>query len=99
MVQKIGLVLLAFVTLVAIGGLIVTFRDPSTGLYTYSGGGRWYYGPLRAQMEPAEACIYSGLEPVYPQQVYTNEWGTLLSVCQQGSQMVGVPLTQTVLVR
>ncbi len=99
MVQKLGFIFLGLIALVAIGGLLIQIQNTLTGDYTASGGGRWYYGPLRAQMEPSEACIYAGLQPVYPQQVYSNEYGTMMSVCQQGSQMVGVPLTQTVLVR
>ncbi len=99
MVQKLGVIFLGLIALVAIGGLIIQLQNTLTGQYYASGGGRWYYGPQRAQMQPNEACIYAGLQPVYPQQVYTNEWGTLLSVCQQGSNFVGVPLVQTVLVR
>jgi hypothetical protein len=98
MVQKLGFLLLSFVALVALGGLVIQLQNTITGDYVKSGGGRWYYGPMRAQMQPDEACLYSNLQPVYPQQVYTNEWGTLMSVCMQGSQTVGVPLTQTIYV-
>ena len=99
MVQKLGFIFLGLIAIVAIGGLLVQLQNTMTGEYYASGGGRWYYGPMRAQMQPDEACIYAGLVPVYPQQVYRNEYGLVLSVCQQGDQRVGVPLTQTVLVR
>jgi len=99
MMQKLGLMLLGFVALVAIGGLIIQLQETVTGNYVKSGGGRWYYGPMRAQMQPDEACIYAGLEPVYPQRVYTNEYGTLMTACIQYGEMVGVPLTQTIYVQ
>ena len=99
MMRKLGLVLLGFVAIVAIGGLTVQLRDTLTGKYYAAGGGRWYYGPQRIQLAPDEACVYAGLEPLDPVRVYTNEYGTLLSMCKQGDQFVGVPLVQTALVR
>ncbi|MEM3153945.1 MAG: hypothetical protein QW165_00030 [Candidatus Woesearchaeota archaeon] len=99
MVQKLGFLLLGFVALIALSGLIIQIQNSVTGEYYASGGGRWYYGPQRAQMQPDEACMFAGMKPVYPQQVYTNEWGTLMAVCDAGGRMVGVPLTQTILVR
>ncbi len=97
--RKLGLVLLGFVAIVAIGGLTVQLRDTLTGGYYASGGGRWYYGPQKIQLQPDEACVYQGLEPLDPVQVYTNEYGTLLSLCRYGGELVGVPLVQTALVR
>ncbi len=98
MMRKLGLVLLGFVAIVAIGGLTVQLRDSLTGQYYASGGGRWYYGPQRIQLAPDEACIYAGLEPVDPVHVYSNEYGTQLSLCKQGNGFVGVPLVQTAVV-
>ena len=66
MMNKLGLVLLGFVAVVAIGGFTLQLRSELTGLYSASGGGRWYYGPQIAQLAPDEACIYSNLEPLYP---------------------------------
>jgi hypothetical protein len=99
MMNKLGLIFLGFVAVVAIGGLTMHLRDTMTGQYYASGGGRWYYGPQPAQLAPDEACVYAGLEPLYPVQVYTNEYGTLMSLCSQNGNLVGVPLTQTILVR
>ncbi len=99
MMNKLGLVLLGFVAIVAIGGLTVQLRDSLTGQYSASGGGRWYYGPQIIQLAPDEACTYAGLEPMHPMRVYTNEFGTQLSLCKQGSELVGVPMVQTALVR
>jgi hypothetical protein len=97
--NKLGLVLLGFVAVVAIGGLTVQLRDTITGDYYAAGGGRWYYGPQRMQFAPDEACINAGLEPVYPVRVYSNTFGTTMSVCQQGNSLVGVPVVQTAYVR
>ena len=99
MVQKLGILFLGIIALVAIGGLTSLIRDSVTGDYVASGGGRYYYGPQKIQLQPAEACIYSGYEPVYPIQVHTNEFGTLVSVCRFGGSYVTVPLVQTALVR
>lgn len=99
MMQKLGLVLLGFIAIVAIGGLTLQLREAFTGQYAAGGGGRWYYGPQRTQFEPAEACRYAGLEPIYPPQVYSNKYGTVLSLCKRGIDLVGVPTVQTVIVR
>ncbi|VVB81733.1 Uncharacterised protein [uncultured archaeon] len=96
--QKLGLILLAFVAVVAIGGFTVQLRDTVTGDYTATNVGRWYAGAQKAQMQPDEACTYSGLEPMYPWQVYTNEYGTFMSLCKKDGYYVGVPLVQTVIV-
>jgi hypothetical protein len=98
MMQKLALILLGFVALVAIGGLTLQLRDSLTGQYYASGGGRWYYGPQKAQMSPSEACLYAGLVPAEPPRVFTNAYGTLLSACYKDGQLVGVPLIQTVFV-
>ena len=92
------MIFLGFIAVVAIGGLTVQLRDTLTGNYYAGGGGRWYFGPQKAQMQPDEACAYAGLEPIYPVHVYTNEYGTLLSLCKRGGGFVGVPLVQTVFV-
>ena len=98
MMQKLGLVLLAFVALVAIGGLIIQLQNSVTGQYTRAGCGQWYCGPQRAQLEPDEACIAAGYEPIYPVNVYQNQFGTYLSACNHGGRTVGVPLVQTIYV-
>jgi len=95
--QKVGALLLAVVAAFAVAGFIVNW-DVVTGQYAAGGGGRWYYGPQKAQLQPDEACIYQGFEPIYPWQVYTNEFGTLMSVCKFNGQLVSVPLVQTVYV-
>ncbi len=98
MVQKIALALLAVVAVLAVGLFTLELKNETTGQYYASGGGRYYYGTMKAQLQPDEACIYQGFEPVYPVQVYTNEYGTLMSLCKLGEQFVGVPIVQTVLV-
>jgi len=98
MMQKLGLILLAFVALVAIGGLMIQLQNSATGQYTRAGCGSWYCGPQRAQLAPDEACMYAGYEPIYPVNVYQNQFGTMLSACRQGSELVGVPLVQTIYV-
>ncbi len=95
MVQKIAVSLLVLVAVIALVGFTWNWND-LTGNFVASGGGRWYYGPMRAQMEPAEACIASGLQPVYPSEVFRNDYGTALSLCRQGENLVGVPLVQTI---
>jgi len=97
MVQKLALLLLGLIAVVAIVGLTVQLKDTLTGQYVASGGGRFYYGPMKAQLQPDEACIYQGFDPLSPQQVYTNEFGTLMSVCRNGDQFVGVPIVQTII--
>ncbi len=99
MVQKTALLLLGFVALVAVGILTWQLRDEVTGNYSASGGGRWYYGPQKAQMEPAEACLYQGYEPMSPPRVYRDYYGSLMSMCRSGNELVGVPLVQTIIVR
>jgi len=99
MENKLGLLFLGIIAIVAVGGLTLTIRDSVTGEYFASGGGRYYYGPQKIQLAPDEACIYSGYEPVYPVQVKTNEFGTLVSVCRSPQGYVTVPLVQTALVR
>jgi len=96
--QKLGLVLLGFVAVIAIGGLTIQLRDTVTGEYYASGGGRWYSGPQIVQLSPDEACLYSGFEPLYPSRVESNKYGTLLSICKNGDQFVAVPVVQTVVV-
>jgi len=96
--QKLALIFLGFVAIVAIGGLTVQLRDTLTGQYAAGGGGRWYYGPQKIQMQPDEACTYAGFEPVHPWQVYTNEYGTLMSVCLFQGRQVSVPVVQTAVV-
>ncbi|RJQ19445.1 hypothetical protein C4580_05205 [Candidatus Woesearchaeota archaeon] len=97
MVHRVGALLLAVIGAFAVGGFLVNF-DVITGQYYASGGGEWYYGPQPAQLPPDQACIYQGFEPVEPWHVYTNEYGTLLSVCKANGQLIGVPLVQTVYV-
>ncbi len=94
--QKVYLIFFAFIAAVSMGVLLVELHDTVTGQYVASGGGKWYYGNQIAQMQPDEACIYQGLEPVYPQHVVTNKYGTLESVCKDGNRLVTVPLVQTV---
>ena len=72
--------------------------DASTGAYVASGGGKWYYGPQKAQMEPAEACTYAGCSPLDPINVYTNKYGTMMSLCNCRGKLAGVPLVQTIYV-
>jgi len=98
MVQKLALLFLGLIAVVATVGLTMQIKELVTGSYVASGGGRYYYGPQKAQMQPDEACVYSGFEPVVPWQVYTNEWGTVMSACRVGNQYVGVPVVQTVVV-
>lgn len=98
MENKFGLIFLGIIGVLAIGGLITEFRDV-TGQYYASGGGRYYYGPQKIHLQPDEACIYSGLQPIYPVQVYTNQFGTLMSLCDYNGQKVGVPTVQTALVQ
>ncbi|HLF54267.1 MAG TPA: hypothetical protein VI612_00925 [Candidatus Nanoarchaeia archaeon] len=93
------LVLFSLVAFAAIGMLTAMVAlESSTGAYSYSGGGRWYYGAGRAQMQPDEACVYVGCTPVTPINVFSNEFGTVLSMCRCGGELKGVPLTQTVVV-
>jgi hypothetical protein len=96
--QKLGLILLAFVAVVAIGGFTVQLRETITGSYTGTNIGKWYAGAQKIQLQPDEACIYSGLQPVYPQQVFTNEYGAMMSVCMKNGVYVGVPVWQTAIV-
>jgi len=96
MVHKLALVFLGLIAVVAIGGLTVQLKDVVTGSYYASGGGKYYYGPQIAQLQPDEACIYQGLEPSYPWKVYTNEYGTVMSMCKRNGELVGVPVVQTI---
>ena len=99
MVQtKVVYVFLAVMAVIAIGALTYGLKDTLTGSYYAPGGGRWYYGAQRMQMQPDEACLYSGYEPLYPWRVYTNEYGTMLSLCRFGDKYVGVPVWQTAIV-
>ncbi len=97
MVHRVGALLLAVVAAFAVGGFL-TNVDIITGQYYASGGGSWYYGPQAAQLDPDQACIYAGFEPIYPVRVATNEYGTVVSICKFGSEWVSVPVVQTVYV-
>lgn len=97
--QKTALLFLAFIALVAMGILMVEINDTVTGKYVTSGGGDWHYGSQQALMQPDEACIYQGFEPLYPWRVTTNEYGTQVSVCLHNGEYVTVPLVQTIVVR
>lgn len=97
--QKTALLILAFIALVAMGILFVEIRDTVTGNYVTSGGGDWYYGTQQALLQPDEACIYQGYQPLYPWRVTTNEFGTQVSVCRHNGQYVVSPLVQTIRVR
>ena len=90
--------MLGFVALLGAGVLIANFASP-TGNYASAGGGKWYYGPHQAQLQPDEACIYAGYEPQHPWTVYKNEWGTVLSQCKKGTELIGVPVIQTIYVK
>ena len=96
--EKAGAILFLLVAVVGIGILVSELKDDLTGRYTAGGGGRWYYGPQKAQLSPSEACEYSGLQPLHPERVYSNEYGSLMSLCRSGNQFVGVPLVQTIIV-
>lgn len=99
MVTRLAVVFLGLIAVVAIGGLVFQLGNQSTtGSYAASGGGRYYYGPQIAQLEPREACIYSGFEPVEPIQVRSNKYGTYMALCKSGSSYVEIPLVQTVIV-
>lgn len=99
MVQKLSLMIFGLIALVAVGGIILELKDTVTGQYYAGGGiGRWYGGTQRVQLQPDEACIYSGLQPLHPWRVYTNEYGSPMSLCQKGDVFVGVPVWQTVYV-
>ena len=95
MVQKIGLVLLAGIAILGIGMLTFHVNNIATGQYYASGGGRWWYGPQIAQLDPDQACTYSGHPPSDPWRVETNEYNTLVSVCADGAR---VPTVQTIIV-
>lgn len=99
MEHKLGLLFFGIIALIALGGLTFMIKESVTGGYVAGGGGRYYYGPQKIQLEPAEACIYSGYEAVYPIQVKTNEFGTLVSVCRSSNGYITVPLVQTALIR
>lgn len=88
---------MAVVAAFAVAGFLVNF-DVVTGQYYASGGGRYYYGPQKALLQPDEACTYAGFQPLDPWRVESNEYGNLMSVCRDGGQYVMVPLLQTVLV-
>ena len=94
------LILFSLVAFAAVGMLTAMLAyEAKTGAYVFSGGGKnWYYGAVRAQMEPDEACIYAGCSPIYPKNVFSNDYGTVLSLCNCDGQQVGIPLTQTVFV-
>ena len=77
---------------------MVELRDTVTGEYVASGGGRWYYGPQPAQLDPDQACAFAGYTPLTPWRVERNEYNTLVSVCLNGDELVRVPLVQTVYV-
>ena len=95
MVQKVGLMLTGLVAVVAIGILLIQLQDTLTGNYVKTGGGYWYFGPQKAQLQPDEACRYAGHEPALPWNVRTNEYGTQVSVCADGAE---VPMVQTIVV-
>ena len=93
------LVLFALTALAAIGMFTAMLAfEANTGAYVASGGGDWYYGPQKAQMEPHEACIFAGCNPVKPVNVFSNEYGTLMSLCNCQGTYRGVPLIQTIYV-
>jgi len=99
MVQKIALAFLGFIAIFAIAGTTLHFRDSATGLYTTGSNiGRWHVGTQKVQLQPDEACMYAGAVPLYPWRVYTNEYGTLMSMCKVGDSYVGVPIVQTAFV-
>jgi len=100
MVKRVALVFLAIISVVAISGLIFEFTNAgSSGLYVSGGGGRWYYGSNIVQLQPDEACIYSGYAPLDPWRVERNEFGTIVSLCNDNGRIVTVPVVQTAIVR
>lgn len=96
--EKGGFIAFAFVALAAFGILVSELSGDVTGKYVVSGGGRWYYGAQQALLSPEEACVYGGFAPLAPQRVYRNEFGTMMSLCRDGNQLIGVPLLQTIVV-
>ena len=96
--EKGGFIAFAFVALMGFGILVSELSGVLTGQYYVSGGGRWYYGAQKAQLSPEEACVYGGFAPLAPARVYHNEYGTIMSMCRDGNQMIGVPLVQTIVV-
>jgi|GEM_PF-3824463 len=96
MVQKIAIVILGIIAL--LGVVLMTWQVKSmTGDYVVGNNvGSWAAGTQIAQLEPDEACIYSGHPPSANPSVERDErFGTLLSVCGDGER---VPLVQTVYV-
>lgn len=96
MVKHTGYMLLAFMAIVAVGGIVWTVSSiNAAGSYSAYGGGRYYYGPQIVQLSPEDACKYAGCYPAKPTTVYTNEFGTKLVVCHCAQGSVGIPLVQT----
>jgi len=99
MVNKLGLLLFGIVAIVAITMISLMLQDSITGKYVTIGGGRYTYEPPKiAQMQPDEACVYAGFEPVYPVRVFRGEYGALMSTCRDGAEFVAVPVVQTVMI-
>lgn len=100
MVKRTGLVLFGLVAVVAVTMFSLMLHASITGKYVTGGGGRYTYEqPQIVQLQPDEACRYSGFEPVYPVRVFSNRYGTLMSTCRDGDAFVAVPVVQTAIVR
>ncbi len=96
MVQKIAIVILGIIAL--LGVAMMTWQVKSlTGDYVVGNNvGSWAAGTQIAQLQPDEACVYSGHPPSSVPSVTTDErFGTLVSVCGDGAR---VPIVQTVYV-
>lgn len=97
MVKHTELWLFAIVAIASFTGLVFQLNNTVTGSYTASGGGAYtYVANVIVQMQPDEACTYAGFQPVYPRSVFTNEYGTLMAVCQYNDRLTAVPLVQRV---
>jgi len=94
-----ALILFGLVAAIAIGSLATMVHNSITGQYVTSGGGRYTYAaPKIVQMQPEEACRYIGFAAEYPVQVFRNEYGSLMTICRTPTEVIAVPLVQTVVV-
>ena len=96
MVKQTCYMVLAFIAVVAVGGLIWSFTPSTTGSYTAGGSGRYIVQPNFVQLSPQDACQMAGCMPKSPLTVSKNDFGVYQADCICAEGLRSVPLVQVV---
>jgi len=93
MVQKLAVVILGIIAILGVAMMTWQVKSLTGEFSAGSGVGNWYAGKQIVQLQPDEACSYSGHPPnTVPTITRDERFGTLISICGDGA---AVPATQT----